>query len=239
MATYTTTIRNYIESFTDYKNITATVYDKIATGQPHLFDFDYPWYNEDETSKRAFEKMFIIHFYGEEIGFETIGLFKLNLNDFLTRNMGRYKDLYYSEKVIGDLLENTNLTFDDTSTNDVTDNEEYNGDSQSIHSDNPQVNFSGTDYASMMDRGQSKSKTKNTTDAVQTKHNTTKGWNGSKMSEVIKYRQHIINLNNLIVTDCEPLFMGIFENFSEHGNDFNFVGYGNRDNIGRSIDWMR
>lgn len=247
MSVYTTTIKNYIESFTDYKDINAKLYDKIATGIPHLFDFDFPWYCDDIGTLEAFKKAFVVHFYGEEIGYETIELFKLNLNDVLTRNMPRYADLYYSQKIIGNLLENTNMTFDDTSTNDVTSTnkttDDYSGDGQSIHSDNPQVNFSGVDYASMMDRSQSKSKNvsdgKNVTEGVDTRHNTTKGWSGSKMDEIIKYRNHIVNLNNIIIGDCEPLFMGIFEDFAEHGNDFNFVGYGNYGNIGHSIDWMR
>ena len=85
---------------------------------PKLFDFTFPWYNDDETSKTEFERTFIIHFYMYEIGFETIGLFKLKLNDTLRRNMPKYKAMYDSNLSIAQILENTNMTFDDTDTSD-------------------------------------------------------------------------------------------------------------------------
>lgn len=259
MATYTTRIREYIESFTDWKNVNATTYDKIATGRPHLFDFSYPWYNEDETSRVEFERMFIIHFYMSEIGFETIGLFKLKLNDTLTLNMPRYKAMYDSNLSVAQILENTNMTFDDTDTSDgnntsqanrtVNDTNNSNSNDQRINSDNPQVNFSGTDYANGMTRGQTTEEDKrtigeqntgkSTSSIIDTSHRTEKGWRGSKMNELVMYREHIVNVNNAIIADCEELFMSIFDDFSEHGNDFNMMAYGNRGNLGLSIDWMR
>ena len=158
MATYTTRIRDYIESFTDWKDINATTYDKIEKGMPKLFDFTFPWYNDDETSRINFERMFIIHFYMCEIGFETIGLFKLRLNDTLRRNMPKYKAMYDSNLSVAQILENTNMTFDDTDTSDgsntsqtdhtVNDTTNSSSNDQRINSDNPQVNFSGTVYAS-------------------------------------------------------------------------------------------
>lgn len=259
MATYTTRIRDYIESFTDWKDINATTYDKIEKGIPKLFDFTFPWYNDDESSKTEFERMFVIHFYMCEIGFETIGLFKLKLNDTLRRNMPRYKAMYDSNLSVSQILENTNMTFDDTDTSNgnntseadrtMNDTNNSSANDQRINSDNPQVNFSGADYASGMTRGQStgedsravseKNTGKSNTSVVDTSHRTEKGWRGSKMNELIMYREHIVNVNNAIIADCEELFMSIFDDFSEHGNDFNMAAYGNRGNLGLSIDWMR
>lgn len=259
MSTYTTKIRDYIESFTDFRNLNATTYDKIATGMAHLFDFSFPWYNSDESSRTEFERMFIIHFYMCEIGFETIGLFKLKLNDTLTRNMPKYKAMYDSNLTVAQILENVNMTFDDTDTSDgnntseadhtMSDTSNSNSNDQRINSDNPQVNFSGTDYASGMTRGQStgedsravseRNTGKSNTSIVDTSHRTEKGWRGSKMDELIKYREHIVNINNAIIEDCEELFMSVYTDFAEHGNDFNMLAYGNRGNLGLSIDWMR
>nr|DAR65343.1 MAG TPA: Lower collar protein [Caudoviricetes sp.] len=259
MATYTTRIRDYIESFTDWKDVNTNTYDKIEKGMPKLFDFTFPWYNDDETSRINFERMFIIHFYMCEIGFETIGLFKLRLNDTLRRNMSKYKAMYDSNLSVAQILENTNMTFDDTDTSDgsntsqadrtMNDASTSSANDQRINSDNPQVNFSGTDYASGMTRGQStgedsravseKNTGKSNTSVVDTSHRTEKGWRGSKMNELIMYREHIVNVNNAIIADCEELFMSIFDDFSEHGNDFNMAAYGNRGNLGLSIDWMR
>ena len=59
------------------------------------------------------------------------------------------------------------------------------------------------------------------------------------MNELIMYREHIVNVNNTIIADCEELFMSVYADFAEHGNDFNMATYGNRGNLGLSIDWMR
>lgn len=259
MSTYTTKIRDYIESFTDFRNLDATTYDKIATGLPHLFDFSFPWYNSDESSRTEFERMFVIHFYMCEIGFETIGLFKLKLNDILTRNMPKYKALYDSNLAVAQILENVNMTFDDTDTSDgnntseadrtMSDTSNSSSNDQRINSDNPQVNFSGTDYASGMTRGQTtgednhaiseRNAGKSNTSIVDTSHRTEKGWRGSKMDELIKYREHIVNVNNAIIKDCEELFMSVFGDFGLHGNDFNMTAYGDKWQLRHSIDFMR
>lgn len=172
MSTYTTKIRDYIESFTNWKDLNATTYDKIEKGMPKLFDFTFPWYNDDGSSKTEFQRMFIIHFYMCEIGFETIGLFKLKLNDTLTRNMPKYKAMYDSNLAVAQILENVNITFDDTDTSDgnntsqtdhtVNDTTNSSSNDQRINSDNPQVNFSGTDYADSMTRGQNTGEDKRT-----------------------------------------------------------------------------
>lgn len=79
--------------------------------------------------------------------------------------MPRYKAMYDSNLSVAQILENTNITFDDTDTSDgnntseadrtMSDTNNSSANDQRINSDNPQVNFSGTDYASGMTRGQS------------------------------------------------------------------------------------
>ena len=68
--------------------------DIIDYGKPKLFNFDYPLY--DTRLKSQFEADFIRHFYTREIGSESIALFKLRLQDYLTLNHEKWHILYRS-----------------------------------------------------------------------------------------------------------------------------------------------
>ena len=70
-------LKRYIESFTYYQPELSRK-ERIEVGRKQLFDFDYPFY--DETKRAEFETKFINHFYLREIGSETMGSFKFNLD---------------------------------------------------------------------------------------------------------------------------------------------------------------
>lgn len=105
MADYTIELRRYVESFT--LNSSLPRKEKIEEGRLQLFNFDYPFF--DETYRKEFETHFIRHFYFREIGFETIGLFKMRLEDWLTLNMPYYNLLFQSERLAFDPLLNSKL----------------------------------------------------------------------------------------------------------------------------------
>ena len=64
----------------------------VEQAQKKLFSFDYPFY--DPNLKDEFELQFIRHFYMREIGFESLALFKLKLEDYLHLNHDKWKRLY-------------------------------------------------------------------------------------------------------------------------------------------------
>ena len=70
----------------------------IDEGRKKLFDFEYPI---DQNYKKEFETKFIRHFYFREIGFETEGRFKFELETWLQQYMP------YWNKII----ESTNLEY--------------------------------------------------------------------------------------------------------------------------------
>lgn len=101
MSRYTTQLRNYIEQ--TYRNThpgvdvsTVEVQDRCVAVAPVLFNFTYPIW--DESKRLDFEKDFMVHFYFEEIGAETMGQWKVFLCDWLNTNMPYYnmkfKSLY-------------------------------------------------------------------------------------------------------------------------------------------------
>lgn len=111
MATYTIKLKEYIEEFSTYEHYKDgndmklfSNTEKIEIGRKYLFDFDYPFY--DEEKRADFEQHFIRTFYMREIGVETIGLFKFNLETWLLVNMPYYNQLFESELLEFNPLEN-------------------------------------------------------------------------------------------------------------------------------------
>jgi hypothetical protein len=94
MSSYTLQLREYIEQVTQDIN-SLSISDRIEAGRKQLFDFDYPVI--DETHKKDFETKFIRKFYMREIGYETEGLFKFNLETWLTLNMPYWNKMIESE----------------------------------------------------------------------------------------------------------------------------------------------
>lgn len=97
MSKYTTELRFICENlcgYTDSQGL-SKVEEIISKSAPLIFDFDYPIFDEDY--KIPLEKKIIRHFYLREIGFETLGLWKLKLNDKLNEIMPYYNQLYKSE----------------------------------------------------------------------------------------------------------------------------------------------
>lgn len=113
MATETLQLRTYIENFTlleanQETGIPYSMEERIEIGRKQLFDFDYPFFDEDY--KPIFERNFIEYYYTREIGFETMGLFKLRLRSWLRRNMSYYNQLWESTEIVFDPLENSRRT---------------------------------------------------------------------------------------------------------------------------------
>jgi hypothetical protein len=102
MASYTMQLREYIEQAS--QDETLPIKEQIEKGRPKLFDFDYPIF--DESYKNVFETHFIRNFYMREIGFETEGLFKFNLENWLIINMPYFNKLFESELKTFDIFSN-------------------------------------------------------------------------------------------------------------------------------------
>lgn len=264
MATFTTRLRDFIESFTDFRNLQETTNEKIETGMPYLFSFNYVFYSPLDADKIEFQKQFIRHFYMHEIGFETIGLFKMRLRDKLDLIMPRYKEIYTAQKLLDEkLFENINIhDIENEKTNTTKENNE-NGISQvknkatiennrqGIQSDAPQTTYANNDYASGLNRERDKSDTdasinseitksiEDTEDFTRGAEKTSAGWSGSKSEEIVKYRGLVISINEQIIKECEDLFMQTYNSYTNRYNDFNMLGFGEYDMFKDSIDWMR
>lgn len=211
----------------------------LAKAVELIFNFDFPFYVDSSAkeyvdTKLAFEKMFCLQFFREQIGLETIGEFQFHLKRILSTNMPYYEQLYrsitfeYDPLITHKSTRNVQSTKDDTrigvisgdSTAKNTTATDTNNDTQNIHSDNPQINFAGTSYAANMDRGQNtihNSAVSNGENTTKTNSNDTyhadntdiisdSGFDGSYSLEIQRFRDTILNLNKRICDDCKELF---------------------------------
>lgn len=80
----------------------------IESGRNYIFDFDYPIF--DENYKSVLETKIIKHYYTREISEESVGLWKLRLNDKMNIIMPYYNKLYESELLEFNPLYDVDLT---------------------------------------------------------------------------------------------------------------------------------
>jgi hypothetical protein len=134
MASYTMTISDCLDMWVGEQ--ASSIKDKIELGRAKLFDFDYPIF--DTNYKAILETHFIRKFYMREIGFETEGLFKFNLETWMIVNMPFFNKLFESESLTFDPLTNYKL---DTTHNKKADRTSNNNSSTSGNSksDNSQT----------------------------------------------------------------------------------------------------
>lgn len=96
MSVFTTELRYICESLagltesTGYENI-----EQVINGaRPKIFSFNYPIY--DENYRGVLETKILKHFYTQEIGLETYGLWKLKLDTKMNEIMPYFNQLYES-----------------------------------------------------------------------------------------------------------------------------------------------
>lgn len=87
------TIKDIVNSYYDGSSL--SIDDKLEDTREYIFDFDYPVL--DDATKKRIEIAILKHYYYREIAFETIGQFKIKLNDRLNLIMGRYNAMYQKQ----------------------------------------------------------------------------------------------------------------------------------------------
>lgn len=234
MSKYTTSIYNILQ------NIVPDGYNKsvdvlVSEGAEIFFDFDFPWYTDDVSTKTNFMREYLYYYINNEIGQETLEMHKQCIRRVLIENMESMQQKYTllssmpnvaGEKTISHqestvTNESGNANSEQTNTNTATQN--IKSDEQSIHSDNPQITFGVNDYASSMERGETKQQTStnnsgNTVFSSDTKRNEN-GERNFTESEVntrdnVKLFNAIQNgvylINTELILKCRRLYMQVW-----------------------------
>ena len=109
MSNYTTQLRFICESYAGevVSQPQSEIDDIIAASREKVFNFEYPIF--DPAYKETLESKILSHYYTEEIGSETVGLWKHQLKNKMREIMPYYNQMYLSEKIKFDPLINTML----------------------------------------------------------------------------------------------------------------------------------
>ena len=91
---------------------------EIIENDINIFDFDYPFYNEER--RKQFEQHFIEHFYFDEIGQETVARFKHRLKIKLNLIMPYWNKIFLADELEQRILDNYDVT--ETYEKEVIDN---------------------------------------------------------------------------------------------------------------------
>ena len=208
--------RDTVESY--FKNY--CMYDYLTNDEINVINSRGTW-NKDKLARKI-----VNHYYMREIGFETIGLFKLYAENMMNELMEEYLPLIYSSSIKYDPLVNVDYT--ETYSRQIDDTGHSEGESTSnatgltINSDTPQgqVNKSeilqGT-YASSTQGGESDNTTNDITNtnsqSIEQSSKNVKGNSGvsataQKMIE--QYRDNIRAIDREIINKLNTLFMGLY-----------------------------
>ena len=95
MSKYTTTLKEIGESFLTHDELYADlpVTEIITRVKDKIFNFEYEWYG-DGDSKNIFERDFLLRYWNEYIGFETLGMWKTYFIAKMNISMPYYSKLY-------------------------------------------------------------------------------------------------------------------------------------------------
>lgn len=169
MSTYTTELRYILESYagldssTEYPSIDTV----ISKARKKLFSFNYPIF--DEKYREHLESLICLHYYRREIGFETVGLFKLYLEQKMREIMPFYNQLYKSELLEFNPFYDVDLTRDRKLKHNAEENSvnqsSNKSDSKEAFNSNSTGKSNNNTNQGVSSRDESKSNSKNNTSA--------------------------------------------------------------------------
>lgn len=202
MSKYTITIKNILDNG----------YDLEMT--------HYPIWNE--SYRDILNQKILNHYYENEIGFETVGLFKFYLNNKLNEIMPYYNDLYRAQEIaLTNILGNIDLyeESDRLNNNLVNTSSNSNSNSKNLFQDTPQgkINFAkledqqwATNYTNNVNDINDSSNSSGENKENYKRHvygNDGKKYNIDLLKEV---KDNIFNIDLMIINDLQELFMQIF-----------------------------
>lgn len=185
---------------------------EIIENNVNIFDFYYPFYNEEY--RPTFERHFIEYFYFDEIGQETVARFKQRLKIKLNLIMPYWNKIFLADELEQRILDNYDVT--ETYTREVANNSTATNEStnKNLQSDTPvtKTDLEQVDYFSniVKDIGNNTSNVNN---------NSSENWERRMQGNIgvqtdadaiIKYWESLRQIENEIFEQCSNLFMEVY-----------------------------
>lgn len=223
MSHYTTEVRYICETYAEYTESQGykKVDEIIQKARPKIFEFYYPIF--DEAYRAVLETKILRHYYTREIGAETVGRWKLFLQQTMNEIMPYYNKLYESELIKFDPMRDVDIYTEhekkgegNTSTNTKAD---INEDKWRYYHDTPQGGITGLKslrYLTEAEHNENNQNANSDTAGNYTdlesylQHVYGKG-RGVSFSKLLKeYRDTFLNIDMMIIDDLKDLFMLIW-----------------------------
>ena len=215
MSKYTTEVRFICETAAGlYESADASKIDEIiAKAAPVVFSFDWPIF--DEAYRLGLEEKILRHYYTREIGEETVGLWKLRLEDRLNLVMPKYNQLYESAKLEFNPFYDVDYTRQGTNSGEGTSSGTTTSTGNNMHSDTPQNGLESVlsgEYLTYADvsNGESSSSSQNS-NSGEFQESIKGKMPGASYSRLLKeYRQTFLNIDRMVIDELNDLFMGVW-----------------------------
>lgn len=207
MSKYTMMIKDIVNDYS--KNIESSkIDDKLDEARKYIFDFNYPII--DESTKKRIEIAILKHYYFREIAFETIGIFKIKLNDRLNLIMSRYNALYEKQDLT--LSPYINSYLSESGNSNGTSNTDTKNDDWQTTSETPQgilQDLKEGRYSSMAVYTDNTDNTNSSNASDYTRN--VESLNGITYAEAFRnYFDNIISIDEELVNEFSDLFMVIW-----------------------------
>ena len=186
---------------------------EIVENNVDIFDFDYPFYNEERRNQ--FEQHFIEHFYFDEIGQETVARFKQRLKIKLNLIMPYWNKIFLADDLEQRILDNYDVT--ETYSRSVENNTSVNSNStnKNLASDTPvtrtDLNSNNDYYSSIIkDIGEGSSQAEGESTENWTRRMTGNIGVQTDADAIVKYWRSLRQIEIEIFNQCSDLFMEVY-----------------------------
>ena len=207
MSKYTMMVKDIVNSYNDITDL-KKIDEKLEVARKYIFDFEYPII--DDTTKARIEKAILKHYYYREIAFETVGMFKIKLNDRLNLIMSRYNALYKKQDLNVSPYVNSYLKENGVSNN--SSNSDVKNEDWQTTSDTPRGilnELKEGKYSSMAVYNENNDNTKSTGNSSYERN--VESLNGMTYADAFRnYFDNIISIDEELVNEFSDLFMVIW-----------------------------
>ena len=209
MSKYTITVKDLVRDYSvSVDNGLTDIDTKLDKAREYIFDFNYPVI--DEVTKKRIEIAILKHYYMREIAFESVGIWKIKLNDRLNLIMPRYNALYNKQDL--NLSPYVNGYVNESGETHGNSNTDVSNEDWQTTSDTPQgilTDLKEGKYSSMAVYTENNDNTANSNTSNYNRMQ--ESLNGITYAEAFRnYFDNIISIDEELVNEFSDLFMVIW-----------------------------
>lgn len=188
--------------------VTITISELLEAGFC-LFDTEDRYPIWDENHRAELEKKIIDHYMYRQIGFETPGRFKFELNKLMREIMPRYIKIWATTQYKYNPIENYNMREGSTDTADNVTDDKHN--STSRFSDTPQGSIDNIDnYLTTANKDEGTVNSKSSGKTVHEAHRSGNIGVTTTQQMIEQERKVTIDVDMMIIDDLKSLFLGVY-----------------------------